>query len=120
LPDVAVPCTSVLLTTVKLVAESPFWLPSSLKIKLAAVVDGKVKSAMPVLVVAVSAVVTPLLRATWYSPACADSLECENESVAEELTAPTVGSTGMSPSAPQPGPDRWSRLKPVIAELLYS
>ena len=110
----------MLLTTEKVVAESPFWLPSSLKIRLASVLDGKVKSAIPVLVVAVSAVVTPLARATWYSPACADSLECENESVADELTAPTVGSTGTSPSAPQPGPDRWSRLNPVIEESLYS
>jgi hypothetical protein len=63
-PEVTEPCTSVSLTTVKLVAESPFWLPSSLKIRFAWVVAGNVKSAMPVRVVAVSSVVTPLARAT--------------------------------------------------------
>ena len=47
-------------------------------------------------------------------------MECENASVAVRLTAPTVGRIGTSPSAPQPGPDMWLRLKPVIEESLYS
>ncbi len=64
LPDVAEPWTSVLLTTLQLVAESPFWLSSSLKIRLAALLDGNVKSARPVRVVAVSSVVTPLASVT--------------------------------------------------------
>ena len=59
------PCTSVLLMTLKLVAESPFALPSSLKIRFACVLAGNVNCAIPVRVVAVSAVVTPLLRPTW-------------------------------------------------------
>ena len=47
-------------------------------------------------------------------------MEWENESVAEVLTDPVVGRIGMSPSAPQPGPDRWVRLNPVMVESLYS
>ena len=54
----------VLLITLKVVAVSPAALSSSLKIRLAAVEAGKVKSAIPVRVVAVSWVVTPLARAT--------------------------------------------------------
>ena len=63
-PEVTEPETSVLLTMFQLVAESPFWLPLSLKIRLACVVDGKVKRAMPERVVAVSSVLTPLLVVT--------------------------------------------------------
>ncbi len=47
-------------------------------------------------------------------------MACEKESVAALSTAPTVGSTGTSPAAPQPGPAMWVRLKPVIEESLYS
>src|ERR1700748_1028447 len=75
---------------------------------------------MPLRVVVVSSVVTLLSSATLYDPADADSLACENVSVAPVLTAPTVGRTGMSPPAPQPGPAMWVRLKPVMDEALYS
>jgi hypothetical protein len=40
--------------------------------------------------------------------------------VALALTTPTVGSTGMAPAAPQPGPELCARLKPVMDEWLYS
>lgn len=92
----------------------------SLKIRLAWLVEGKVKRAIPLRVVVVSSVVTWLFSATLYEPADADSLACENTSVAPVLTAPTVGSTGTSPAAPQPGPAMWVRLKPVMDESLYS
>ena len=82
--------------------------------------DGKVNRAMPLRVVVVSSVLTPLSSVTVYAPGDADSLLCENESVAEVLTPPTVGRIGMSPAAPQPGPAMWVRLKPVIEESLYS
>ena len=59
-PERTEPEISELLTTVHVVASSPFWLPFSLKIRLACVVDGKVKRAMPERVVAVSSVFTPL------------------------------------------------------------
>jgi hypothetical protein len=113
------PLTSVFETTVNCVLLAPFWLPVSLKIRLACVVEGKVKRAMPLRVVVVSSVVTWLLSVTLYEPADADSLACEKASVAELLTVPTVGSTGTSPAAPQPGPAMWVRLKPVIEESLY-
>lgn len=58
------PLTSVLLTTLNWVLESPFWLALSLKIRLAWVVDGNVNEAIPERGVTVSWVVTPLDRAT--------------------------------------------------------
>lgn len=65
LPDVTEPCTCVSLTTVKFTAVSPVWLWPSLNSRLAWVVAGKVKSAMPVRDVAVSAVVMPSSSFTW-------------------------------------------------------
>src|SRR6185437_9226391 len=65
LPDVAEPWISVWLTTVKLVASTWRWLPARRRTRPAgAALAGKVKSARPVRVVAVSWVVTPLPRFT--------------------------------------------------------
>ena len=63
-PLVTWPDTSVLLTTLNVVLVSPLALPVSLKIRLACVVDGKVNRAMPLRVVVVSSVLTPLLVLT--------------------------------------------------------
>ena len=58
------PWTSSLLSTLKLVRLSPFWLESSLKTRLDRAPVGKPKLPIPVRVVAVSWVLTPLPSAT--------------------------------------------------------
>ena len=66
-PLVAEPCTSLVPTTVTVLAEVPFWLSRSLRSRSAWDVAGNVQRAMPLRVVAVSSVLMaepdPLLSA---------------------------------------------------------
>ncbi len=79
------------------------------------------KRAMPLRAVAVSSVVTWLSERDLVRTGRRGLVaRARKLSVAELLTAPTVGSTGTSPAAPQPGPAMWVRLNPVIEESLYS